>query len=200
MRWLPATLAGAIIASGVDVALGQSTTVLIRDPLPTELKERTTELLRTVRPHDADAALTNTKIIHRGWREDGLLFLRIEADCPAGLCMTMLAHVMDHAIVPEVTLAAGRAVLVNDFSYPLWGLDTWSSIVFEGLRGSGTVVTRRGGAWVFGACGDCFPSSASEADTLMFGQAPPKQADPTFDDFRRAIDQFGRTGEQKLGR
>lgn len=119
----------------------------------------------------------------------GLALPRVEAGCEADLCMTMLARVTEGAIVPELTLSAGRMVLFGDTASHLWGAPATPAITFEGSGYSGIAAVRRGGAWVLQACSSCFPrfETVPRQPTPVPPRSLPTSSYETIDDLNRAL-------------
>ncbi len=197
MRWFRLAFAAIATIVSSSAVQGQASVRLIDDPLPQELKERTAELLRIVRPNEANEGLANARIIDdAGWRNHRILILRIETGCDQEFCMTMITRVSDLAIEPELILQAGRAVLFNDVGQNLWG-DRNSSfpILFEGKAGSALAAWDRDGRWVVeacgGRCGEQFGEIVKGASkplrppSISPSSAPPRPM--TFDEFRRSL-------------
>ncbi|TXN25659.1 hypothetical protein [Methylobacterium sp. WL19] len=188
-----ATLALALSIAMVGAARGQAVTSWVDDPLPEALKGRAAELVRVLRPNDAEAALANMKMLRGGFgRNAELHILRLEADCNADYCMTLIARINDQAITPELTFIAGKTVLFSDWSEPRWGTtDWWPIIGFQGTKDAALIVTRRGEQWVITACGQCQswvhekPAKPPDGESAL--RTPPPYPE-TYDDFRRALE------------
>ncbi len=128
MARLRTFLAVVAILVSVNPPKAMSAGMVIKDPVPSELRERVADLLRMMRPADAAVA---TRIIDGAlWREFGMLILRVEADCRNDLCVTVVIRVKN-GLIPEVPLKADARVDIADDSYPLWG-EGARPIRFEG--------------------------------------------------------------------
>ncbi len=179
-------LAGALSLLLIGPDFAQSAQIRMGDPLPEELKERVSDLMRSLRPGDADAALAATKI------EDGILLrqhavllLRVETDCRDDLCMVVIGRVTDRAIIPEVTLRAGPNVVMDDVGGKFWGF-FGPPIEFQGRDGSGLLVYWGPNGWLVESCATCFrPLETSKP----VPPPPPKAKIPekTFEEFRREL-------------
>ena len=86
--------------------------------------------------------------------------------------MTIIARVVQGAIVPELTINAGPRVYLHDSAQSLWGSDhpVWR-LVFEGTRGSRLTAMLRNGQWVVEANGPWQPPAASMIEEAR--QLPP---------------------------
>ncbi|MFH6782668.1 MULTISPECIES: hypothetical protein [Methylobacterium] len=159
----------------------------IGDPVPSDLRERVADLLRAMRPHDSDAAIAAARIIDGDlWRRYGLLLLRIEADCRATLCMTVLSRVGQADLTPQLTLNADKQVHLTDAGVDLWGALDFP-IHIKGHGSTGIIATPRLGSWVVEACGGCFPSGEELARRPAVPPSPPSPS-LTFEEFRRSLD------------
>lgn len=161
----------------------------IKDPVPVDLRDRVTDLLRVMRPIDADAAFSSARIIDGDlWRKYDLLFLRVEADCRDDLCMTVLARIKQDVLTPELILNADNQVDFTDASVEFWGASDFPFHI-KGRDNTGIRVTPRYGSWVVEACGGCFPSAEELARRLQEPPTPPSPI-PTFEEFSGALNLF----------
>ncbi|MER2263899.1 hypothetical protein [Methylobacterium oxalidis] len=184
--WQFLVLAATLSVAPMNAARAQATFARIQDPVPIELRDRLVDLMRTVRPNDANEAVAATKIIDgRLWREFGMLFLRVETNCQ--YCMTIVSRATDSAIIPELTLIAGSRVRIFHEIFELWGGSVGSiPIEIEGYDGGGTVLFRWNETWVIQGCGTCFLPTETRPKPPSL-PPPPKPPEQTFEDFRRAL-------------
>lgn len=186
MAWLRSVLAVMAILVSVSPLKAGSAGLVIKDPVPSKLRERVADLLRIMWPADAAAAIDATRIIDGVlWREHGMLILRVEADCRDDLCMTVVTRVKQSGLIPEITLKADRLVWIADYSDPLWK-EGAHLIRFKGAGTTGIDLWLRHGGWVVAACGDCFPSKQEPARRYPSPPSPPSPT-PTLEEFRRSL-------------
>lgn len=184
---LTVILTAMAISVGVSPLKAGSAGLVIKDPVPAELRERVADLLRIMRPADAAVAIDATRIIDGPLRRQyGMLILRVEAGCREGLCMTVVTRVKKNGLIPEVTLNAGTLVWIADHSDPLWG-ESAHPIRFKAAGSTGIDLWNRHGGWVVDACGDCFLSAEELARRFPATPSPPSPS-PTFEEFRRSLD------------
>lgn len=154
----PAILATALSLALTGTASAQMAVFRIEDPVPNELKGRVADLIRSERPEDAEAALKAVKIKDNSlYRNGGILFIRIESGCREYTCMTIIAKVTSHAIVPQAILRSGPTIRASDEIENVWGVNS-SVFIFEGSGGHELEVYARGDRWVVNACPQCLHS------------------------------------------
>lgn len=171
----------------------QVASLQIADPVPIELKERVSALLKLQRPHDTDAAIAAAKI------EDGgllhgfkILLLRVETGCRRDLCMVIVGRVTEKAIVPELILGTGPRVYAGDVVEVIWGA-AGPPLMFEGHDRSAILAFWGEHGWVVEACSACFPAMEANHKRLeptpsLAKPAPPKiLREDTFEQFTREI-------------
>ena len=186
-RWRRLFLAGALSLLLMSPAFAAGARIRIGDPLPEELKERVSDLMRSLRPDDADAALAAARIIDGPlWRQNAVLLLRIETDCRDDLCMVVIGRVTDRAIIPEVTLRAGPNAFMGDGGRRIWGF-VGSPMAFQGRDGSGLLVYSGPNGWLVEACATCFRPLETRQPVLPTPPPPAKLPEKTFEEFRREL-------------
>lgn len=177
-------LLAVFLSLGVPSAVhGASGAVSINAPVPDDLKDLVAAMLRRERPQDAETALAGAKMVDVSGRHGSPLIMRIEADCRESLCMTIIARVVQGAIVPELRINAGPSVYLHDSARSLWGSDhpVWS-LVFEGASGSRLIAMLRNGLWVVEANGPWRPPEASTTE-----EPRPSSPPVPFEQFRRQL-------------
>lgn len=171
----------------------QVASLQIADPVPIELKERVSALLKLQRPHDPDAAIAAAKIEDSGlWRSAKVLLLRVETGCRRDLCMVIVGRVTENAIVPGLILGAGPRVYAGDEVEVIWGAAS-PPLMFEGHDRSAILAFWGEHGWVIESCAACFPAMEANQKRLeptpsLAKPAPPEIIrDDTFEQFTRAI-------------
>lgn len=185
-----ALLALAVIVGLSTAALSLAVTEWVENPLPAEYRNRASELLKTIRPKDANRALDGVKAILWPGRNSGdtYIIMRVEVDCPDDYCMTLVGRVRDEAIDLIFLLEAGPAVHFGDVSFELWGSRTAPPWTFEARGGAGVLAVLREQGWVLTACANC---------TRKAVKPPPRPLPPlvpkfdTFESFRSALKEQG---------
>lgn len=191
--WRHLLLAVALGTWMTSPSSAQIASLRIADPVPAELKQRVSQLLRLQRPRDADAAISAAKIEDGGvWRDAKILLLRVETGCRRGLCMVIVGRVTEQAIVPELILSAGPRAYAGDEVEVLWGARN-APLMFEGQGRSGLVALRGEQGWVIESCAACFPAIEGTHEKLEPVPSPVEPSPPailreeTFDSFTRAL-------------
>lgn len=160
----------------------------IDKPLPLEFRERTTALLKEVRPADAVEAIQNTKSLWWPGNVAGetIIILRVEADCPtAGSCMTIIGRMTSGGIKPELTLEVGPTFLAMYVSYGLWGSPSAAPLIFDVGGGVGLAAVFREQGWVVSACAGCTNwGSRASARPQNHATEPMR---PSFEEFQRDL-------------
>lgn len=175
--WRGLALTAALMVTATNPLPAQGIGLDIADPVPEDL-------LRTIRPADAEAAFGATRIVDRQgrWRESGMLILRVEADCRTGLCVTVIARVTAAKLTPDVMLDADIPVEFADDRSPLRGTIA-RRIRIEGAGDPGTQLRLRERMWFVEPCGGGFPSDEERVRRL-----PPRSSPrSTFEEFRRSL-------------
>lgn len=180
----------AFIMGLSTAALSLAVTEWIENPLPVEYRNRASELLKTVRPKDADRALDGVKAML--WsdrnRNDIYIIMRVELDCPDGHCMTLVGRVKDETIDLDFLLEAGPVVHFGDVSLELWGSKTAPPWIFEARGGAGVVAVLREQGWVLTACTNCTGNAVKSPPRLP---PPPAPKFDSYESFRRALKEQG---------
>ncbi len=150
-------LAIALVMQSSAAALGMAVTEWIEDPLPVEYRDRVADLLKKVRPKDAERSLEGVKALFFSGRSRGgtYIIMRVEADCQEHLCMTLVGRVESGSIDLDLVLVAGPSVIFGDFIPHLWGATIGPPLTFEASRNAGVVAALREQGWVLSACADC---------------------------------------------
>ncbi len=163
----------------------------IENPLPVEYRGAAAELLRRVRPQDAEQALGSVKaILWQGQtRANVYILMRVEAGCRDYYCMTLVGHISDRVMHLDFVLEAGSAVHFTDVSHEFWGMKTDPPLIFETGNHAGLVAVLGPQGWVLTACANCTSSRAQRP--LPEPRPSPVPKFDTFEHFRRALKEKG---------
>lgn len=186
-QFISRTLLALALLTGLSTeVLSLAVTEWVEAPLPVEYHKRAGELLKSIRPKDADRALDGVKAIMRSSynRSDTYIIMRVELDCPDAHCMTLVGRIKDETIDLDFLLEAGPAVQFGDVRFELWGSKTEPPWIFEARGGAGVVAVLREQGWVLTACTNCTGNMIKPPPRLP---PPPAPKFDTYESFRRAL-------------
>ncbi|MCV9939837.1 hypothetical protein OIU35_26080 [Boseaceae bacterium BT-24-1] len=161
------TILAAVLGLGsASPAHAKAVLLRIDKPLPVELKDRVTELLKKIRPADWEQAVAESKVAwHASWRD--VVLLRVEVGCGQRQCMTLIGRLTDQAINLELTILADDMVWMLDVFFDLWGSSSAPPWIFKTEGDAGLVAISRQEGWVVSACSNCTSWSSREPDQIM---------------------------------
>lgn len=162
---LSAVLTGAAGIGSAPPAHAMAVLLRIDKPLPIELKDRVTELLKRIRPADWKQAAAGSKVAwHASWSD--VVLLRVEAGCSQRQCMTLIGRLTDQAINLELTILADDMVWMHDVFFDLWGSSSVPPWIFKTEGDAGLVAILRQEGWVVSACSNCTNWGSRKPDQI----------------------------------
>ncbi|RXT57308.1 hypothetical protein B6S44_02420 [Bosea sp. Tri-44] len=155
LRFLQSTILAAVLGFGsASSTYALAALIRIDKPLPNDLKDRVTELLKRVRPADWEQAVAGSKVAwHASW--SNTVLLRVEAGCFERQCMTLVGRLTDQAINLELTILADDTVSMHDVFNHFWGIESSPPWIFKTGGNTGLVAIQRDQGWLLTACSEC---------------------------------------------
>ncbi|TGE00522.1 hypothetical protein [Methylobacterium nonmethylotrophicum] len=141
-------LAALLLAMTADGALGTSASFRIVDPVPVALRDRIGAAVPSLRPGDRGDPLADAIYWRALYDTSGWLLLRVEANCPGDVCMTVIIPPPGEEAPPAI-VSAKNTFSIDDYVIDLWG-EQATGWRFIGADGADLVLYLRGRHWVVG--------------------------------------------------